>query len=156
MTQQAGYAFKDEVLARLAASQEMQQVTMEDYYQYMGQIYYLIKDEETQQLLRDDPDLKELMPALSHLLRTSNFGTDKNVIKEMKLRWRRACRIQLMVKKTPRLVSQAKFDAWVNFGYAAVEDAREGWRGRLVTERIKTYKIETGTKPKGFWSKIFG
>lgn len=155
MTQQAGYAFKDETLARLAASQEMQQVTMEDYYQYMGQIYYLIKDEETQALLRDDPDLRELMPALSHLLRTSNI-TDKKVIKEMKLRWRRACRIQLMVKKTPRLVSQAKFDAWVNFGNAAVEDTREGWRGRLVTERIKTYKIETGQQKKGIWSRIFG
>lgn len=133
----------------------MQQVTMEDYYQYMGQIYYLVKDEETQALLRDDPDLKELMPALSHLLRTSNF-TDKNVVKEMKLRWRRACRIQLMVKKTPRLVSQAKFDAWVNFGYAAIEDAVDGWRGRLVTERIKTYKIETGSQPKSWWRRMLG
>jgi len=128
---------------------------MEDYYQYMGQIYYLVKDEETQALLRDDTDLREIMPALSHLLRTSNF-TDKAVIKEMKLRWRRACRIQLMVKKSPSLVSQAKFDAWVNFGYAAIEDAVEGWRGRLVTERIKTYKIETGSTKKGFWSSLLG
>jgi hypothetical protein len=152
---QSGYAFKDEFLARLASSQELQQVTMEDYYQYMGQIYYLVKDEETQALLRDDPDMKELMPALSHLLRTSNT-TDKNVIKEMKLRWRRACRIQLMVKKSPKLVSQAKFDVWVNFGNAAIEDMIEGWRGRLVTERIKTYKIETGSQPKSWWRRALG
>jgi len=147
-------AFQDELLARVAASQEMQQVTTEDYYQYMGQIYYLIKDEEVQQILRDDPNLKVLMPALSHLVRTSNF-TDKNVIKEMKLRWRRACRIQLMVMQSPNLVSQAKFDALINFGYAAIEDARDGWRGRLVTERIKTYKIESvGQKGGGILSGL--
>lgn len=156
MSQQAVTPFQDDMLARLAASQEMQQVSTEDYYQYMGQIYYLVKDEETQSILRSDPDLRELMPALSHLLRTSNF-TDKNLIKAMMIRWRRACRIQLMVRKTPRLVSQAKMDAWTNFGYAAIQDAVGGWRGKLVTERIKTYKIESsGGQKKGFWSKLFG
>lgn len=118
----------------------------------MGQIYYLVKDEEIQKQLRDNPKMAVLMPALSHLLRTSNF-TDKLVIKEMKLRWRRACRIQLMVMNSPDLVSQASFDAWVNFGYGAIEDAVEGWRGRLVTERIKTYKVETSRPQR---KKIFG
>jgi hypothetical protein len=149
------YQVQDELLGRIVSSQEMQQVTTEDYYQYMGQIYYLVKDEEVFALMRSDPDLKELLPALSHLLRTSNI-TDKNVIKAMMLRWRRACRIQLLVNKTPQLVSQAKFDAWLNFGYAAIQDAIEGWRGRLVTERIKTYKIETGKTKKSIWSRIFG
>jgi hypothetical protein len=134
----------------------MQQVSQEDYYQYMGQIYYLVKDEETQALIREDPSLKVLLPALSHLLRTSNF-TNKTEIKGMKLRWRRACRVQLMVMNSPNLISQAKFDVWVNFGYAAIEDAVEGWRGRLVTERIKTYKIETvGSQRKGILQRIFG
>ena len=130
----------------------MQHVTTEDYYQYMGQIYYLVKDEEVQKLLRDDPNMKVLMPALSHLVRTSNF-TDKIAIQRMKLRWQRACRIQLMVMQTPSLVSQAKFDAWNNFGEAVVEDTIEGWRGRLVTERIKTYKVETSSPPR---KKILG
>lgn len=147
---------QDEILGRVVQSQEMQQVTQEDYYQYMGQIYYLVKDEETQALIRDDPSLKVLLPALSHLVRTSNF-TNKTEIKAMKLRWRRACRVQLMLMNSPNLVSQAKFDVWVNFGYAAIEDAVEGWRGRLVTERIKTYKIESiGSQKKGILSRIFG
>ena len=145
-------AVTDEILARIVAGEAMKQVTTEDYYQYMGQIYYLVKDEEVQQLLRADPNMKELMPALSHLLRTSNI-TDKLVIKELKLRWRRACRIQIMVMNSPNLVSQAKFDAWVNFGIAAIEDAVEGWRGRLVTERIKTYKVESSAPPR---KKILG
>jgi hypothetical protein len=145
---------QDEILARIVAGEAMKQVTTEDYYQYMGQIYYLVKDEETQTILRTDPNMKVLMPALSHLLRTSNF-TDKLVVKEMKLRWRRACRIQLMVMNSPNLVSQAKFDCWCNFGYAAIEDAVEGWRGRLVTERIKTYKVESTTPQRKKWLGIF-
>lgn len=152
---QPAYVFQDDLLAKIAQSQEMQQVTTEDYYQYMGQIYYLVKDEEIISLLREDADLKQLMPALSHLLRTSNI-TDKNIIKAMMLRWKRALRIQLLVQKSPKLVSQAKFDAWTNYGYAAIQDTIEGWRGRLVTERIKTYKIETNQAKKGFWSNLLG
>lgn len=145
----------DPVLAEIMRGESMQQVTQEDYYQYMGQIYYLVKDEETQQLLRNDPQMIPLMPALSHLVRTSNF-TDKKIIAAMMLRWRRACRIQLMVMNSPKLASQAKFDAWVNYGYAAIQDAIEGWRGRLVTERIKTYKFESGAKPKGIVDRLLG
>jgi len=144
----------DEILARIVHGEAMKQVTTEDYYQYMGQIYYLVKDEEVQQLLRDDPNMKVLLPALSHLLRTSNI-TDKKTILRMKLRWRRACRIQLMVMNSPNLISQAKFDAWVNFGVAAIEDTIEGWRGRLVTERIKTYKVETSSPQRKKFLGIF-
>lgn len=142
----------DELLGRIMSSDTMKQVTQQDYYQYMGQIYYLVKDEETQQLLRNDPNMKVLMPALSHLLRTTNI-TDKVQLLKMKIRWRRAVRLQLMVMNSPKLISQAKFDAWVNFGEAAIEDTNAGWRGRLVTERIKTYKVETSSPQR---KKILG
>jgi hypothetical protein len=146
----------DPLLAELIRTGEMQNVTTEDYYQYMGQIYYLVKDEETQNILRNDPKMAVLMPALSHLVRTSNF-TDKTMIKAMMIRWRRACRLQLMVNQSPNLASQARFDTWVNFGFAAIMDAVDGWRGRLVTERIKTYKIESsGGKSKGILARLFG
>jgi hypothetical protein len=153
MTAASPTSVQDEVLARVLQGESMQPTTQDDWYQFMGQIYYLVKDDETFQELRDDSDLKVLMPTLSHLLRTSNL--DKKTIKEMKLRWRRAVRLQLLCKKNPTLVSQAKFDAWVNFGYAAIEDAKEGWRGRLVTERIKTYKIEMGSKRRGKFLGLF-
>ena len=153
MSQQPTY---DPLLAEILRGESMAQVTTEDYYQYMGQIYYLVKDEETQQLLRQDPKMLALLPALSHLLRTSNI-TDKKLLMELKIRWRRACRIVLMVSQSPKLVNQARFDAFVNFGYAAIEDCREGWRGRLVTERIKTFKIETqNSGGKGILAKLFG
>lgn len=150
--QQRAALVKDETLMRIVQGEAMKQVTTEDYYQYMGQIYYLVKDEEVQKLLREDPNMKVLMPALSHLLRTSNI-TDKTTRREMKLRWRRSCRLQLLVMSSPNLVSIAKFDAWVNFGIAAIEDTDAGWRGRLITERIKTYKVETSAPPR---KKILG
>lgn len=151
---------KDELLASLANAAEMQQPTQEDYYQLMGQVYYLLKDEEVMNLVTTDPDLCKLIPAISHLVRTSNIDTDKNgrkVSAIMKIRNRRALRIQLLVNKTPNLRSQALFDAMTNFCDSVVEDMKGGWRGRLVTERIKTYRFETAEKQKqGLFQRIFG
>jgi hypothetical protein len=108
----------------------------------MGQMYYLAKDEEISKLVAEDPSLKALTPTLSHLLRTSNL--DKDTIKEMKIRWRMACRLQILIGRNPDLGSYSKYQSWVNFGYAAIEDTKEGWRGRLLTERIKIMKVEMG------------
>lgn len=147
---------QDEILARIVSSEAMKQVTQEEYYELMGQLYYLLKDEETMKMMRDDPDLAPLIPSVSHLLRTASIE-DKKVRERMKIRWRRQLRIQLMVNKTPDLVSQAKFDAWRNFGEAAIEDTNRGWRGRLATERIRSYKIESGAPQKrGFLRRILG
>lgn len=143
---------QDELLGRVMQSDAMKQVTQQDYYQYMGQIYYLVKDEETQQQMRQNVNLKPLIPAVSPLVRTSNV-TDKNQKERMKIRWRRGLRIQLMVMNSPNLMSQAQFDSWTNYGDAAYEDMDSGWRGRLVTERIKTYKVETTAPPR---KKILG
>jgi len=145
----------DDIAAGLIKSEQMQPEPYSDYYQYMGQIYYLVKDEETQKMLREDPDMKVAIPALSHLVRTSNI-TDPKLIREMDIRARRICRLQLMVNKTPNLQSQAKFDAWLIHFYASNHDCEHGWRGKLVTERIKTFKIEQPTAQRGgFFSRLF-
>lgn len=145
---------EDAILGQVLQSETMLPTTQEDWIQYLGQIYFLVKDPETFLLLYEDPAMKPLMPTLSHLVRTSYL--DKKTITVMKLRWRRALRLQLLCQKNPTLVSQAKFDSWLNFGYAAIEDAREGWRGRLVTERIKVHKIETSAKKRGRLLGLFG
>lgn len=157
---------KDALLQQLASSAEMQTTSQEEYYQYMGQIYYLIKDEQVLNDIMNDPDLRVLLPMFSHLNRTSNIDTDQNgkrVSACMKIRARRALRLQLMVNKNPNLVSQAQFDAMVNFTDGVVEDQKGGWRGRLLTEKIKTYKIEGGSSGSrtsggggGLFAKLFG
>lgn len=151
----------DQLLATLANTSEMQTASQEDYYQYMGQIYYLVKDERMD-LIFNDPKLRVLYPMFSHLQRTSNIDRDKNgriVSAMLKVRARRALRIQLMVCQNPKLVNQAKFDALVAYSEGVVEDMKEGWRGRLVTEKIKTYKIESGSGAggqKSWLEKLFG
>lgn len=140
-----------EVLADIVRTSEMKPTTAEDWYAFLGQSYHLTKDEQTFNQILQDPDLAVLLPTISHLLRTSNL--EKITVKEMKLRINRSLRIQLMVKKSPTLVSQAKFDSMVNFCYAAVEDTLNGWRGRLITERIKIHKLEAGTQKR---RKILG
>jgi hypothetical protein len=148
--------FRDETYSKIIGGDALQSQTTEDFYQQMGQSYYIVKDEEIQQQLREDSDLKVLMPELSHLSRTSNV-TSKDAIEEMKVNWRMACRLQIMVKKTPNLQSQAKFLSWLDFGYTAIYDREYGWRGKLLTERIKTYKIENSPQRGGsFLSRWFG
>lgn len=135
----------DQVLDRIISGESMQPST-DDLAFYIGQIYYLVKDDEINQQLKTDPAMRPLMPVLSHLLRTSNL--DDKTIKIAKLRWRIACRLQLLCQKNPTVVSLAKFNSWLIYGYAALEDAKRGWRGRLVTEKIKTYRVEVGEQKR--------
>jgi hypothetical protein len=148
-------AVEDEVLARVAAQEASQPTTQGQLYENMAEIYYLLKDDVLDaEFFLKNPAMRDLLPALSHLLRTSNVQ-DKNVIDEMKLRWKRACMIQVMVMQPSSLANQALLDAMLNFGYAAIEDLRDGWRGRLVTEKIKVFKMERPNAPRKKFLGLF-
>jgi len=139
--------FKGNLLASDAQGEASGTVMPDEFAIIMGQVHYLFKDDDVIDLIKENPALKRLIPALSHMIRTSRID-DPRTQMEMKLRWRRALRLQMLVLgEEANMRSMAAFDALCNFGYAVIEDARNGWRGRLVTERIKTYKFE-GTPPK--------
>jgi hypothetical protein len=128
-------------------------VTPDEFAMMLAAAHYLYKDDDVIKIMKNDPELKPLLIALSHLIRTSRINSEK-VIREMKLRWKRACRLKLLVLgDSSDVKSMAVFDALVNFGYSVIEDARGGWRGRLVTERIRTYKVEEGERKR---KKRFG
>jgi len=134
-------------LAQEGAS-EAGEVTPTEFQAMMGQIYYFLKDELVQREFQIDDRLKPLLIGISHLIRTSRLDNPTK-IEEMKLRWKRAVRLNLMVLNTTRKMSDmALFDVLVNFGYSVIEDQRQGWRGKLAAERVKTYKIEGGTPKK--------
>lgn len=119
----------------------------------LGKIHYLYKDDEVLELMEMNDRLKQLRPAISHLTRTTRIVDDKT-IRLLKLRWRRALRLQLLVLGGRNDVrSQAIFDAWLNYGYAAIEDTRKGWRGKLCTETIRKYEISGAEKQR---KKILG
>jgi hypothetical protein len=135
------------IFEKSVQSSEMSPTSPDEQAQVLGHAYYLLKDEQTMALLLGDPQLTILLPALSHLVRTSR--KDKHGIELAKLHWRRALRIQLLVKQRPALVNVARYDSWLIFGYTALDDTLEGWRGKLITERIKTYKIENAQTKTG-------
>lgn len=144
----------DPLLGQILASNEYQPTTPDEMQQMLGQTYYLAKDELIQALLLEDEDLHPLYFALSHMVRTSNW--DKKTKNLNKLRFRRSARIQLLLKKPANMVNYAKYDSICIYADAAMEDAHDGWRGRLMTERIRTYKMEQGQKKTSGLRSLFG
>lgn len=144
-----GFNEADVAMERARAAESLQSGG-EDMLQYIGQLYYLIRDDDVHQMIMDDPDLRPLMPALSHLLRTGNL--DKKTVQIAKLRWKISCRLQLLLKRKPSLVSLAKYNCMITYGFGVLEDALHGWRGRLVTEKIRTYRVDAvQQRKKRFW-----
>lgn len=138
---------EDQVLERIITGEAMQQVSPEEFFQTQYTIYSLLKDEIVQQQLLDDPDAKVLIPALSHLVRTTNIE-NPTAVQYLLLTWEIACRLVFLVYKPPNLINRAKFEAWNIFGRGVIHDAEHGWRGKLVTERIKIYKVEGAEKKR--------
>lgn len=141
-------------LGQLLQGEQGQQSSPDDFAVMMAQTHYLLRDDDITQILKGSANphaMKRLLPALSQLLRTSNINNDKLLL-EMKLNWRIAVRYALFINNTGEETDMAEFDAWINFGYAAIEDTRKGWRGNLVTNKIRTYKIEGAQKQGGFFS----
>lgn len=119
----------------------------------LTQTYILAIDDEIERLAEKDTRVKKLLPALSHLVRTSRMVDDKE-IKRMKLRWELACRMTFLVTpQRSKVADYPEFLSWLNFGLSAINDQFQGWRGKLVTEQIRTYRIEKADKEQ---RKLFG
>jgi len=119
----------------------------------MGQAHYLLKDDNIDDLLSKDERIKKLRPALSHLIRTSRCDNEKS-IRLLKLQWKIACTLELLIlPKKP--ASMGEYLAWLIYGYTVIEDMRNGWRGKLLTERIRTFKVETSESKRKKFLGIF-
>lgn len=150
LTEELGRSFQEGVMGTEIGSEGAGQITPDDFAVMLGQVHYLFKDDDVIKFLTEHPRLKKLLIGLSHMIRTSRLD-NKRVIEEMKLRWKIALRLEILIlNKEKDTKSVALFQLLVNYGYAAIEDARNGWRGKLVTEKIKTYRFEGAAKKKKF------
>ena len=143
----------DALIASLVGATEGA-LSQEDLVEKLAQVYYLLKDTDVLNILKADEEkdrLRKLIPALSHLVRTTNI-TNEKTITEMKIRWRIAVRRVIFID-TENPGTMAEYHSWLNFGYAVIEDTRKGWRGKLATERIRTFKIEGAAQKKGLFSE---
>lgn len=137
--------------------EEAASVGMPDEIAMLGQVHYLLKDEDVAKLLTERKEYRVLIPALSHLNRTSSLSAfEANIIKR---RIKLAADIVLFTKKHKNinLEEVAFLQSLLVYASASANDAINGWRGRLITERTRTYRVETPTQEKkGFWTKLFG
>jgi len=144
---------KQVALGAVAGSvQREEAVTPTEEAQLLGQVYYLLKDDKVIDFIEQKkPEYAVLMTALSHLNRTSNT-VEKNA-RLWKLRLKRAIDLVLMTKPEDDITlgEVAFLDSLYIYGSCAIEDAVNGWRGRLATERIRTYRVETGEKKSKAW-----
>jgi len=143
------------ILSRVLASDELQ-ATMEEQYQALQQTWYLSEDEQVLKLIWSDPDLQPLIPALSRMLRTTRIE-DKIEIKRLMKMWDIECRLQVMIAKPAHLKNLALFYALRQYGRGVVHDTWLGWRGNLLSRKIREYLVETGGTPrrKGILERIF-
>jgi len=148
---------KQFVEAALAGGVEHSEVTPTEEAAILGQTFYLLKDDDLKLCFKRFPEYSLLLPALSHLNRTSNLSSIEAEV--LKRRIKLAADIILFTKKEAdiSLEEVAFIKSLLVYASCAMQDAIGGWRGRLVTERIRTYRVETPTeRKKGFWERLFG
>lgn len=143
--------------AAIASEQAGGGMTDDEFMKLTGQYHFLYKDSDVMDVLKKEGNehLLPLIFTLSHMLRTSRI-TDKKVKEILKLRWHLTVRLQLRRgPREDRLASMAMFYSLCNFGDAAIEDAWQGWRGKLLTERRRAYSFESQQpQKKSFWRRF--
>ncbi|MEM2367485.1 MAG: hypothetical protein QXQ50_04540 [Candidatus Bathyarchaeia archaeon] len=123
------------------------------------ELAYLLRDDGVFNLFKNDPRLRDyivLRPALSHLNRTTNMsGFDAEIFKR---RFKLALDLILFSRSERELTMTeiALKEGLLVYGCCVASDAVGGWRGRLITERTRVYRVESGEKKRGLLSRLFG
>lgn len=139
-------ATKQALIMQLQGREASETVSPTEFQQMLGQIYFFLKDDIVDDQIKKDKRLTALYPTLSPLIRTSRQD-DQRARAQAKLRLKRALRFALFVApEETTFKDMALFDALTNFGYSAIDDQKNGWRGKLAAERVKVTKIE-GVQP---------
>lgn len=131
--------------------------TNDEMLSQLQQSYYLQIDDMTLQQYMSDPQLKYLQPAFSHLNRTSKIPETKTLhnlaaMARLDIEYILLLHELNMPEDEMELVGWAKLEALRIFGLSSVNDQIDGYRGKLVTEKIKTIKVElAGQKKKGLF-----
>jgi len=135
-----------ELVGIVAATAGDGQVSPQDFAALLPEIHYLLKDDDTTRFIKESPFRKKLQMALSTMTRTGRTD-DKRVMKEMKLRWRMAVIAADIESEDGMSISEEQ--GWIIYGDGVIEDRWRGWRGKLVTEKTRAFKLEGGASKKG-------
>lgn len=122
---------------------------------YDMEIRTLTQDTHVIKLFRKDERLRNLIPAISHMIRTGRLDNERQ-IQRMKLRWQRAVRWALWIlSEEEKPYDPVLFDSLLNFGDSVIEDQRGAHRAKLAAERVRTIRLEPAIpKKKSVWERL--
>lgn len=139
----------DPLLDQILARSEMQPGAS-DLRDNLADMHYLVADKFVERLLGDDERTKALRVGTSALVRTSKKS--KKARRIAKHQWNISCTVSLLAMRRPQLVDLALYNNLKIFGHSAIDDTDEGWRGLLVTNKMRTIRLERGeSKRRGLF-----
>jgi len=115
--------------------------------------HFLSKDEIVLYQVMKDPDLKEFIPLISHLNRTSRLGRDQAELYKLEAESLVLMKEATMDEDKYEINGWVKLRSFLTFVKMLYDDTVGGWRGRLVTERRRITRIERGRaeEQRGRW-----
>jgi len=123
----------------------------QEVIQSIGQSAYMIMDPDVTDLLRDDEQLKHLQPAFSHVNRTTNIGKREIELQELQYDYIMLVHKVSMNEDNYESSGWAKLIALRIFADGILSDANHGWKGKLVTDQIKTLRTILERRQKKGW-----
>jgi len=137
---------EDEQLARdIIVSEESQPAVMtEEYINSLGRSVFMIMDPDVTRLLDD-----EEKPAFSHLNRVTNIGQKEADLQMLDYEF------LSLVDKMNSNEDEYEDKGWKKslskriFARSIINDAFNGWKGKIVTEQIKVIRTQIEKKKKG-------
>lgn len=123
----------------------------EDYLRSLGRTAYMLMDSEVSGILNDDknPNFKSLIPAFSHLNRTTNIGNKEAELLMLDYEYINIIHTLNMKEDLYENDGWATLESLKIFARNIIADAYKGWKGKILTEQIKVIRTELEKKKRG-------
>jgi hypothetical protein len=120
----------------------------QEYLASLGTSYYLLMDEDVHGMLKRNNELKGLLPAYSHLNRTTKITPKQAELLKLDYDFVILIHELNMDEDAYETTLWSTLEGLQIYGANMISDAIEGWRGKLVTEQIKVIRtvLERGQR----------
>jgi len=146
---------KDEQFgADMALTEHGHQPQMSDEMIYsLGRSVYMVMDPEVTAILndKDKPQFQALLPAFSHLNRTTRIGKKQAELLTLNYEYLSLIHKLNMPEDEYENVGWALLESLKIFASGIISDAYEGFKAKVVTEQIKIIRTELDKKKKGIF-----
>lgn len=119
----------------------------------LGRSVYMVMDPEVTAILndKDKPQFQALLPAFSHLNRTTRIGKKQAELLTLNYEYLSLIHKLNMPEDDYENVGWALLESLKIFASGIISDAFEGFKAKVVTEQIKIIRTELERKKKGLF-----